>query len=338
MSDSTTTIKYINVSGVLTQSVSFDGANFTSKYSYLKSQFGNGFIKDVERNNKKYSFLSTSNLNQINTSYDGRSNAITCSSSKGQNIVASDYGAYISNAYSWPVGSVLPNCVGWANARTIELLYLTDTRNGTKPPACNAVNFIDRWPSAWSTGQTPKPGAVMCWSVKNGWAPGHVAVVEEIFNYGQSDEYVIYSQSSYSRDALSWLAGTGVAYKKNNYNIYGLNFRGFCYSPACDSIDNGILTEVNIPVVNATEEQKQAYENASKAYGSEIKRELVVGNKGEIQWLGNTKQDGTGKSVNNLNVIANVKYVFDSATKYRHEVAIKGNTIGYYKREDLKSV
>ena len=80
-------------------------------------------------------------------------------------------------------GYVMPNCVGYAQGRLLEILQMTKVNWSL--PACNAEDWYDKAKeNGLQVGQVPKLGAVVCWragSKRNGSdGCGHVAVVEEI--------------------------------------------------------------------------------------------------------------------------------------------------------------
>lgn len=94
-------------------------------------------------------------------------------------------------------GSVIPNCVGYAHGRLLEILG--GNKVNWKIPACNAEDWFSKAKeNGFKTGSTPKLGAVACWSagqVKNGAdGAGHVAVVEEIKANGD----IVTSNSAYN--------------------------------------------------------------------------------------------------------------------------------------------
>lgn len=93
-------------------------------------------------------------------------------------------------------GYVMPNCVGYAQGRLLELRG--ENKVNWKLPACNAEDWYDTArANGMSVGQTPKLGAVAVWragSTHNGVdGAGHVAVVEEIKSNGD----IVVSQSAY---------------------------------------------------------------------------------------------------------------------------------------------
>lgn len=87
--------------------------------------------------------------------------------------------------------SCLPNCVGYAWGRMTEILGHT--------PDLSCGNAEDWWDhnDSFERGDTPKLGAVVCWSrgqTHNGAdGAGHVAIVEEIHDNGD----IVISQSGY---------------------------------------------------------------------------------------------------------------------------------------------
>lgn len=93
-------------------------------------------------------------------------------------------------------GYAMPNCVGYAQGRLLELRG--ENKVNWKLPACNAEDWYDTArANGMSVGQTPKLGAVAVWragSTHNGAdGAGHVAVVEEIKSNGD----IVVSQSAY---------------------------------------------------------------------------------------------------------------------------------------------
>ena len=117
-------------------------------------------------------------------------------------------------------GSCLPNCVGYAFGRWIELLgYVPKLSRG------NAENWYAH-NDGYKRGQTPKLGAVVCWAKgKAGNASdgaGHVAIVEAI----NADGSITCSESNYG--------GTRFNIRKLRYP-YSLGskytFQGFIYLP-----------------------------------------------------------------------------------------------------------
>lgn len=94
-------------------------------------------------------------------------------------------------------GSVLPNCVGYAQGRLLELIGAKGVN--WKLPACNAEDWYEAANKAGlQTGSTPKLGAVVCWRAgrvhNNADGAGHVAVVEDILPNGD----IVTSNSAYN--------------------------------------------------------------------------------------------------------------------------------------------
>lgn len=128
---------------------------------------------------------------------------------------------------------VLANCVGFANGRFNEIISELTGYKGNKYNTlnCNAENFIERAKSAGlKVGNTPKPGAIMCWQKGNtlngGDGAGHVAVVEKVYD----KNHVYTSESGYGSSAF-WNS-----HRYNTNGRWGLGsgykFRGFIYNPA----------------------------------------------------------------------------------------------------------
>lgn len=93
-------------------------------------------------------------------------------------------------------GYVLPNCVGYAQGRLLEVRG--ESKVNWKLPACNAEDWFDTAKAnGMAVGQTPKLGSVVVWRAGNTHnssdGAGHVAIVEKIKSNGD----IIASQSAY---------------------------------------------------------------------------------------------------------------------------------------------
>ena len=116
--------------------------------------------------------------------------------------------------------SVLPNCVGYAWGRWLELLGKTPklSRN-------NAEDWYGK-KDGYKRGQKPKLGAVACWRKgRAGYGAdgaGHVAIVENI----AADGTVTFGQSGYGYKRFY------LTKMKGNYSLGGTYvFQGFIYLP-----------------------------------------------------------------------------------------------------------
>ena len=114
-------------------------------------------------------------------------------------------------------GSVLPNCTGYAWGRFMECQGVTTCALSR----ANAEQWYTHTVDGYQRGQTPKLGAVICWSsTKSG---GHVAIVEEIYE----DDSILTSNSAYGwkrfymKTLKPPLFRMGKAY----------TFQGFIYNP-----------------------------------------------------------------------------------------------------------
>lgn len=121
-------------------------------------------------------------------------------------------------------GYALPNCTGYAWGRFMEILGETP-----KLSTGNAGDWYSYKADGYERGNTPKVGAVACWS-KSG-AAGHVAIVEEVTNNGEG---VKCSGSGYSNTwERRWFNQSGT--KSEGYwsgsISKGYKFQGFIYNP-----------------------------------------------------------------------------------------------------------
>lgn len=140
---------------------------------------------------------------------------------KSKYYIKTTYGGYNRCILIDPkTGSVLPNCVGYAFGRFMQLGSVTSC----KLPICNAEDW---WANsgAYEHGQEPRVGAVMCWRKgKTGTGSdgaGHVCIVEEVFPDGS----VRTSESNYG--GAIWFSKI----RKKPYPIAGQSFQGFIYNP-----------------------------------------------------------------------------------------------------------
>lgn len=119
--------------------------------------------------------------------------------------------------------SVLPNCVGYAWGRFMEILGKTP-----KLSRSNAENWYS-YNDGYARGKTPKLGAVIVWAKgkvgKSSDGAGHVAIVEQIY----SDGSFLVSQSGY-KSTRFWTSRI----PKSGY-LKGYTFLGFIYNPAVSS-------------------------------------------------------------------------------------------------------
>jgi len=121
-------------------------------------------------------------------------------------------------------GSVLPNCVGYAWGRFMEIMGST--------PRLSRGNAEDWWGATgdgYSRGKTPKLGAVICWSKgrvgDSSDGAGHVAIVEQINSNGS-----IRTSNSAYKGTRFYMQDIG-----SSYALSGYGFQGFIYNPAVGS-------------------------------------------------------------------------------------------------------
>ena len=119
--------------------------------------------------------------------------------------------------------SCLPNCVGYAYGRYMEMAGV----KSCNLPTCNAEDWYSVAKSrGFKVGKTPKVGAVICWSKgrtgnsKDGC--GHVAVVERVY----ADGSILVSESGYGCTKRMWNDRF-----KSPYRLAGYTFLGFIYNP-----------------------------------------------------------------------------------------------------------
>lgn len=139
--------------------------------------------------------------------------------------------------------SVLPNCVGYAWGRFMEIL-------GKQPKLSlgNAELWWGNRADGYERGSTPRLGAVICWRKGVAGNPydgaGHVAIVEKIYKDGR----LKISQSGYNSKRF-W---TSIV--PPDFSRAGYVFQGFIYNPV-------------VP----------AKESSSKKTNEEIAKEVIQG-------------------------------------------------------------
>ena len=268
-------------------------------------------------------------------------------------------------------GSVLPNCVSYAFGRLCEVWYLcleekyiilddltgdyylcnrytgdkirkikgtfsSDILEGILNNA-SAQWWSSKWAAynkeGWGVSETPMAGAIICW---DGSFPGHVAFIEEVRNAGTDDEEIIISQTWYGSTIER--TPTIQQLRKKDYTYYGGSYK-FLVSPVCQLIsplNSDLQNEILLELINydITEHDQTLYNELGHLYEIKLNEPLEINDKVEIQWFGNTKADGTGRSVGNLTLIGQITNINRSA-EYTYEVTVADKIVGYYPRESL---
>lgn len=134
-----------------------------------------------------------------------------------------------SESESIKYGSALPNCVGYAWGRFLEILGDTDC----KLSRGDAGTWYGATSDGYKRGKTPKVGAVICWS-KPGDA-GHVAIVEKV----NSDGSIVTSESGWGSP---WSKRFWTKTRTNSNGNWGASssyiFQGFIYNPNASGEDS----------------------------------------------------------------------------------------------------
>lgn len=166
-------------------------------------------------------------------------------------------------------GSVLPNCVGYAQGRLLEILGAKSPN--WKLPACNAEDWIEvAKKNGFKTGKTPKLGAVIVWSKgkkhNESDGCGHVAVVEKI--YDNNDIGI--SESAYGgREFWTERITKASGYKfRNGYKLEGFVYCGIEFEnekPSNDVVAGQKVVLNNTPCYNS-ETAKTPYGTKSGTY------------------------------------------------------------------------
>lgn len=152
----------------------------------------------------------------ISASAAGFTQRYSAPSSSDKNFINVNYGGYNKCIAIDGNGFVLPNCTGYAWGRAREIIG--SSPNLSTSNACNWYGY-NQSTGAYPCGNTPKVGAIACWSGgSEGY--GHVAVVEEI-----NGNRVTISESGYRWKTFN---------RRDIYNNYygaSYNFQGYIYLP-----------------------------------------------------------------------------------------------------------
>lgn len=145
-------------------------------------------------------------------------------------------------------GTVIPNCVGYAWGRFMEILGSTPTLSTS-----NAENWYGNTSDGYSRGTEPMVGAVICWRKGDigddpdieGEDAGHVAIVEQIVNNDDgSIKYIVTSESGYIAKGVVYNPKEHFSTVTRYYNggrwhtNTNYHFQGFIYNPRL----SGVLT------------------------------------------------------------------------------------------------
>lgn len=130
----------------------------------------------------------------------------------------------------------MPNCVAYAYGRIYEM-------NGEAPLLThgNAGDWygMNKRGGYYDYGQTPKLGAVACWS-------NHVAVVEKI----NDDGSITFSESHWHGNYFNTVTYSNV------YSHYGQRFYGYIYT-----YNGGVTKELENKLLTASNEKNEGYKS-----------------------------------------------------------------------------
>lgn len=165
---------------------------------------------------------------------------------------------YYSDNVFYKSGYGMPNCTCYAWGRFYELL-------GSKPKLYtgNAKTWFPKGKAydGYDRGQTPKLGAICCWSNSRA---GHVSVVEEIY----SDGSILTSNSAWK--------STNFYTKKiaKGYAVSGYTFQGFIYLPI--SFSNNSTSNFSVGKTYTTNVNLKVRVGAGTDQSQKNKSELTV--------------------------------------------------------------
>ncbi len=175
-------------------------------------------------------------------------------------------------AIAQQTGYVLPNCVGYAQGRLLELRG--ENKINWKLPACNAEDWYDKAKAnCLQVGSTPKLGAVVVWRAGNTHnsadGAGHVAIVEEIKANGD----IVVSQSAYGGQEFymsTITKASGYMYAANRplvgFVYAGVEFEEDKSEQSTTSVQAGIKVELKNVQAYASEASLGSYGLRSGTY------------------------------------------------------------------------
>lgn len=130
---------------------------------------------------------------------------------------------YYSQNPFYLAGYGMPNCTCYAWGRFWEIGDPNnDGSNRPTLPTGDAGTWFGNTQDGYERGQTPKLGAVACFS-RNGGGAGHVAIVEKIESNGD-----ITTSNSAWQSTFFYLSNLSAS---NGYNTSNYTFQGFIYNP-----------------------------------------------------------------------------------------------------------
>ena len=189
---------------------------------------------------------------------------LTAPAKDDKRFINYEYGGWsIAIPIDKATGRTVPNCVGYAHGRMLEILGKTSV--DWKLPACNAEDWFETaQKNGFKTGQTPKLGAVVVWRAgqthNNADGAGHVAVVEEIMSNGD----IVVSQSAYGGTEfyLSTITKASGYMYNSNRPLLGFIYCGIEFEqpiPASENIVAGKKVVLNNTPCYSSETAKEAY-------------------------------------------------------------------------------
>ena len=194
-------------------------------------------------------------------------------------------------------GHTLPNCCGLVHGRWLEC---TESTNLAQDKLClgNAVNYYKYTKDGFKRGQTPKLGAVACFSSTHN-KDGHVATVEQI----NKDGSIVLSNSAYKGKRFYTMT------VKPPYNHGSLVLQGFIYNPY-------VIEEEPTPSPGT---------------------DLIEGVKVQITGPGNSRADGKGKTATSRAYKRYILKIY-KGRPYPYQVGNDKGTLGFYPAASLKKI
>lgn len=188
------------------------------------------FLKNYERAGVEAIQERINHANYWFNNLDGESSIVNYIPRLTDEGIKGSYYWYDGNPF-YLAGYGLPNCTCYAWGRFWEISDINKNyENRPNLSTADAGKWFSHTSDGYERGNTPKLGAVACWSDNSGGA-GHVAIVEEIKENGD----IVVSQSGWGL-RLFW---TSNKYVSNGYSYTGKTFQGFIYNPFAGTNSGG---------------------------------------------------------------------------------------------------
>ena len=182
-------------------------------------------VGDILDSEGSHVVMYTGDATEISQSFVTFTPRLSAPSASDKYWIHTTFSGYNECIICGPNGSTIPNCVGYAWGRFLEILRTKDSSARCNLCRGNAGTWFNHTEDGYQRGDIPQVGAVMCWDKFGG--AGHVCIVEKV----NPDGSVTTSESGYKttrwwsqvRSGSNWGAPESTH-----------RFQGFIYNPAAE--------------------------------------------------------------------------------------------------------